>query len=764
MPGHEVDLYTAYRLYAQKLSRERHAPTPRELKQYVNRIGALHRQWQHDLPFPSLAYYSCLNLSGVEVTQDLRDGRLPDRTLGGLLGPSIEGDLAALAFNTEPLRAQQLLVGPLIEHALTLDTSDELIGLLDRAGFWETLLQVQFFVHLPSMEVPFPDLFTATSRLADIPEEKRPDSEWLELTSSLAERGRSFTDWPPLSKDSAENLFGLLSLVDRDSAVATAANATGAEVEPEQGANWAEGACTLLDRFEWLTARAFGSPEGIHAVLARLGGKANLATLAPRLQIEPTNRAELDDLIVASMESDPETAKRTLVALTAVNADINWNAFVPAAAQALRSSSASYHGSERFGVNAEQSRNLLEVLRIAGAMSSQERITLANEGMGLEYIALGSREGDERALGDWLWEELQHFPSEVYRSGADRSQSSAEGRQLVNALLSDSQHGAVGPLAGAMERQGGFDLLESLGGTSDGEQLATTLVKALWGSESFRAAIGGGRFIKLWTQIKQAAASGESDLAELVVAVSERPEFATELTSGAFAPDRMGMYAEVIRLHANREAATTLAKELASALGALTLGQWTETMGDSDDWIDLLSAIRQVDPSASIGGTFALAVVNIIEEVAGGVEVGDSIATHWNSTVVPSIAPAMRENYAGGVVATAVRLKGQLPDAFFQLAGRTLGEAANFTRPDVLRAVLPNLVAEQHGSGLSWLIEVLKVEASTRNIPPDGLAALAEVVRPSLKQSSDVSEQLLELAGLVGVEVDSESGASRQSD
>ena len=37
---------------------------------------------------------------------------------------------------------------------------------------------------------------------------------------------------------------------------------------------------------------------------------------------------------------------------------------------------------------------------------------------------------------------------------------------------------------------------------------------------------------------------------------------------------------------------------------------------------------------------------------------------------------------------------------------------------------------------------LLKREDLRRNIPQDGLAALAEVVRVSLKQSSDVSEDL----------------------
>ena len=764
LPGHEADFYTAYRLYTHQLSRDRHAPTPRELKQYVNRIGALHRQWQDNLPFPSLAYYACLNLSSNEVTERLREGSLPDQGLRGLLGPSVEGDLAALAFNTEPRRAQQLLLGPLIEGALTLDTSDELIELVDRTGFWETLPQVPVLLRLPFTDVPDADLFTAFNRLAEIPEEKRPDSEWQELTRSLAEQGRSFTNWPPLSKESAERIFGLLSLVDQDSAVAIAANAMGVAVEPEQGEDWAEGACALLNRFEWLTAGVSGSPEAIYAVLARLGGEPSLATLAPRLQIEPTDGAQLDDLVVASIESEPETARRAIGALQAVEAEVSWSTFIPVVGQALRLSSAAYRGSANFGITANQSRDLLEVLRMAEAAALQERETLTNEGIALEYIGLARREGNDQPMGDWLYEELQHFPSDVYQSGADRSQHSAEGRQLVNELLTDPQSSALPPLAGSIERQAGFELLESLEGDARTEDLATALVRELWESDAFRAAISGGRFIRLWTPIQEAAESEEHDLKDFVVAVSERPEFANELAAGTLAPDRMGMYAKVIRLHPNQEAATSLAGALVAALGGLPLRQWTKTAEDSDDWVDLLSAIRQVEPDARIGGTFALALVSIIDEVAAGAAVGDSVSAHWDDTVVPSIAPAIRENYAGGVVAAAVRLKGQLSESFFQLAGRTLREPENFARPDVLNVVLPSLVAEANAPGLSWLVETLKDEDLRAKIAPDGLAALAEVVRPSLKQPSDVSEHLAALAELLGVETDSESGASKQDD
>ena len=52
----EANGYMAYRMYAHRVANAGQAPSPREVKQYVNRIGALHRRWQHELASASLGY------------------------------------------------------------------------------------------------------------------------------------------------------------------------------------------------------------------------------------------------------------------------------------------------------------------------------------------------------------------------------------------------------------------------------------------------------------------------------------------------------------------------------------------------------------------------------------------------------------------------------------------------------------------------------------------------------------------------------------
>ena len=166
----EADGYAAYRLYAHRLADSDRAPSPREIKQYINRIGALHRRWQHALPFASLAYYASLGTDGVKVADFLRRGTLPESGPAGLLDDDVDAHLAAIAFNTNPERARQLLLGPLLDRALRRDTSDELVALLDRPGFWEALPQSP--IVQPGMGTPV--LLNAAARLLDVPEPQRP--------------------------------------------------------------------------------------------------------------------------------------------------------------------------------------------------------------------------------------------------------------------------------------------------------------------------------------------------------------------------------------------------------------------------------------------------------------------------------------------------------------------------------------------------------------------------------------------------------------
>ena len=70
LPDHqESDFHDVYRAFAAKGGLETSAPTPRDLKIFVNQIGALHRERQDEFPLAHLACYVLLQKDGIKCTR-----------------------------------------------------------------------------------------------------------------------------------------------------------------------------------------------------------------------------------------------------------------------------------------------------------------------------------------------------------------------------------------------------------------------------------------------------------------------------------------------------------------------------------------------------------------------------------------------------------------------------------------------------------------------------------------------------------------------
>ena len=745
----EADGYAAYRLYAHRLADSDRPPSPREIKQYINRIGALHRRWQHELPFASLAYYASLGIDGVKVADRLRGGTLPETGPADLLDDDIDAHLAAIAFNTNPKRARQVLLGPLIDRALRRDTSDELVELLDRPGFWETLLQSP----IVQPGIGRPELLKAAARLLDVPDPQRPHDEWREVTSQFARQGLAEDDWPALTHDSANELTGLLSLVPQRTAADIAERATAASFPPHGASTWADGTYALLGRFEWLTVHVSGEPAAIYYALARSATLESSAELADRLKVDPRAQAALNEAIVEQIAQSPGEALNALSMLHRTEPDIDWAPFVGAAGNQLRDGIPS-GGSDQQPTPSE-SRSLLEIMMIAQQHSLQARAALVEDGIALEYIWLASEHSDNGALGDWLYEEISKSSVESWASRSYPGHASS-GKNLVDALLADPSTQPVAPLAQAIERRCDFNVIASIGLDAEGEALAAALVAELWQSDRFAAALDGDFFRALWPHIVRAGASGALDTDDFVRLACGRSTFVTELESAPFTENPMSMHAAVIAAHPDRSEAARLAEWVAGKLSSLNPIQWRTAMAESHDWVALLDAIRGAAPSARIGGAFGQALAKFVEAIANEEEVTILKAAQWERAVVPLLAPSVEGTYAEGVAKAAINAGSGAPGTFFALVGDTLKEPRLFSRPEILNGLLPDLVTEQNAAGLAWLIDALQSEDVRNNAPADAFNALSEVVSTSHGHDEDDDQQLQRIATLIGLDLETQ--------
>jgi len=125
-------IYNVYHLTLRKYAGEEFVPTPRDLKVFVNQLGALHRQWGDQFPLPVMAHYAAVRRYGDEkdIPLLLFSNEFPDPKISALVGPDIRDYFAALWFNVEVPLARERLLRPILLKALREGKPEDLSGLM----------------------------------------------------------------------------------------------------------------------------------------------------------------------------------------------------------------------------------------------------------------------------------------------------------------------------------------------------------------------------------------------------------------------------------------------------------------------------------------------------------------------------------------------------------------------------------------------------------------------------------------------------------
>lgn len=125
LPDHadrgEDEFHWVYRIYQLGGLSQNRSPTPREIKIFVNKLGAIHRQRQDEIKLPLQALYVVLSNKTWDLEDKLRTAT-DDKLLGsipiGYVGSEWLTALAAIHFNAPFEKALQLLLGTKTEAAL----------------------------------------------------------------------------------------------------------------------------------------------------------------------------------------------------------------------------------------------------------------------------------------------------------------------------------------------------------------------------------------------------------------------------------------------------------------------------------------------------------------------------------------------------------------------------------------------------------------------------------------------------------------------
>lgn len=128
-------------LYQLKGIKDGNSPTPREIKQFINRLGAQYRIWHGEINLPALAYYELVAVAEHQViVKKLQKNELVDPTFKSVIGENkLNSKLAAIHFNCEITKANQVLFGDEVTSALQEGSAENLKDYFETEGFKDVL-------------------------------------------------------------------------------------------------------------------------------------------------------------------------------------------------------------------------------------------------------------------------------------------------------------------------------------------------------------------------------------------------------------------------------------------------------------------------------------------------------------------------------------------------------------------------------------------------------------------------------------------------
>ena len=216
-PDHdEAEFHTTYRVYDQYRENTGESPTPRDLKLFVNQLGAIHRQWNDKFPLPQIAFYVLLRRGeNKNIDVSLLNDNIKKLTPEVLMGQDVYVNLAALYYNVEPEIARQLLLRQPLSDALRKGNIEEVKSLSEWRGFVQVLENIPFGDWTNGTSYQLANAAFALEKSGVL--EKIGFAETFVLKSQLRNVFNTVGSWGIFNQDTAPKIVSLLQMLGIDS-------------------------------------------------------------------------------------------------------------------------------------------------------------------------------------------------------------------------------------------------------------------------------------------------------------------------------------------------------------------------------------------------------------------------------------------------------------------------------------------------------------------------------------------------------------------
>ena len=210
LPGHPEDRHMIYRVFDHCRAQEGDPPTPRELKLFVNQVGAIHRQWKHEFPMSHVAFFVLARKKHPKIVDALRQDEFLSDADRRLLGEDLINSLAGLAFNVKATKGLELLLADSVAKALKSSVPQDLTKIAERNGdgFWAVLEAVAASRWHEADAKSLTKIATQLRSSNLLHQNQRPEKP--AIMKALREAGTKMKTWMPFYDGLGEGVSQLL--------------------------------------------------------------------------------------------------------------------------------------------------------------------------------------------------------------------------------------------------------------------------------------------------------------------------------------------------------------------------------------------------------------------------------------------------------------------------------------------------------------------------------------------------------------------------
>ena len=625
---HEDDFHGVYRAFALHRSNDVE-PTPRDLRLFVNAIGALHRQWQHreGLTLEALACFALLDRDGaaeqaLHSTTPNPKATFAERVIGGRWRDA----LVTLHFGAPLAEARVMLLRDPITAALDAGDGAALreLEVTHGDGFWAVFEDSAPTGRNDWGLVGQPDLVRGAITLdsSSLFTAKTPRREAALVLTRIKTAALAIDAWQPFTEEAATGIAALCRLAGADAAFTGALlrGATAAEIPPDpDGAGatltWMRGAFALLAGTSELspppTIEVPFTPDQWFGVAPHIQDADRDERLWQRLA--PRSADAIDEALSMRLESrqDIEVVGMLTTVMQRTQAAGSLHLTASTLIGYLEDLSSEALPHLAWAVQA------LMGCRAAGLVDTERYRQLAVDGYLLHHLAVAADHQDAGATAGCAFAYLQSTPSAsapLQSPGfADRGHES-----LLELLRSPQSHpGTSEVFVAVAQRNGGLGEIARI---LDANPPAVTLLHQTFATllETNSAARKPGFVTQHWRTIQSALAANASGKAATAFqsffeVLPSLAEVEAMITAGSFRSEDAPLYLAVLRA----SGVDKLNSWFAAGLHSVDAATWTAALQEPDDLVALLIELSKGGAPLALGPAYQDGLAAHAEAIVG---------------------------------------------------------------------------------------------------------------------------------------------------